>query len=113
MIKKNTSLLSTQSNLVNRTRSETLNDSIIPVFANGSIRLKKDRISFSPLKKTETKKLLNNGCAFSNYLHAELNVDETSIADNRIGRKKKSHTEAIRYGNTLTCTNTTDLSNLL
>ena len=48
---------------------------------------------------------------FSNYVNAELRVDETLITDIRIARKKKkSYAEAVRYDNTLTCANTTYFS---
>ena len=50
----NTSLLSTQLKLINKTRGETLNDSLIQALANDSARLKKDYISLSLLKKRKT-----------------------------------------------------------
>ena len=50
----NTSLLSTQLKLINKTRGETLNDSLILALANDSARLKKDYISLSLLKKRKT-----------------------------------------------------------
>ena len=50
---------------------------------------------------------------FSNYVNAELRVDEKLITDIRIARKKKkSYAEAVGYANTLTCANTTDLSKI-
>ena len=54
---------------------------------------------------------MNREDAFSNYVNAKLKVDETFITDNCGSRKMtKSYVEAIRYDNTLTCANTTDLS---
>ena len=50
----NTSLLSTQLKLINKTRGETLNDSLILALANDSARLKKGYISLSLLKKRKT-----------------------------------------------------------
>ena len=50
----NTSFLSTQLKLINKTRGETLNDSLILALANDSARLKKDYISLSLLKKRKT-----------------------------------------------------------
>ena len=60
----NTPLLSTQLKLINKTRGETLNDSLILSLASDSARLKKDDISLSPPKKRKTEKLLNNGTHF-------------------------------------------------
>ena len=100
-----------QSKLINKTRNETLNDSLVPAVANDSGQLKKGNVSFSRVKRTATKKLMNNGDAFSNYVNAELKVDEAFITDNRVARKrKKPYAETVRYENTLTCANTTDLS---
>ena len=56
---------------------------------------------------------MNSEDAFSNFVNAKLKVDETFITDNRIARKnKKSYAEAVRYDNTSTCANTTDLSKI-
>ena len=44
-------LLTFHSKLVNKTRNETLNDNFVPAVPNDSEKLKKDNISFSPLKK--------------------------------------------------------------
>ena len=85
---KNLSVLSTQAKLVNKARNETLNESLVPAVANDSAHLKKDHVSFSPLKRTATKKVINSGNAFSNYVNAELKVDEIFTMDNRKARKK-------------------------
>ena len=56
---------------------------------------------------------MNSGDTFSNFVNAKLKVDETFMTDNCIARKKKkSYTEAIRYDNTSTCANITDLSRI-
>ena len=81
-------MLSTQAKLVNKTRSETLNDSLVPAVANDSAHLKKDHVSFSPLKRTATNKLMQSGDAFSNYVRAILKVDKIFIMHNHIARKK-------------------------
>ena len=65
-----------QSKLVNKTKNETLNDSLVPAVANNSGQLKKGNVSFSQSKRTATEKLMNSGDAFSNYVNAELKVDE-------------------------------------
>ena len=101
-LRTNSSLLITQSKLVYKTRKETLNDSLVPAVVNDSGQLKKGNVSFSQLKRTATKKLMNSGDAFSNYVNVESKVDEAFIADNHIARKKKnSYAEAVRrYDNT-------------
>ena len=56
---------------------------------------------------------MNSEDAFSNYVNAELKVDESFITENCIGKKrKKSYAGAVRYDNTSTCANTTDLSKI-
>ena len=65
-----------QSKLVNKTKNETLNDSLVPAVANNSGQLKKGNVSFSQSKRTATEKLMNSVDAFSNYVNAELKVDE-------------------------------------
>ena len=56
---------------------------------------------------------MNRGDSFSNFVNDKLKVDETFITDNHIARKKKkSYAEAVRYDNTSTCANTTDLSKI-
>ena len=56
---------------------------------------------------------MNRRDAFSNYVNAELKVDQTFITDNTIARKKKkSYVEDVMYDNTFTCANTTDLSKI-
>ena len=48
--------------------------------------------------------------AFSNCVNAELKVDESFITENCIEKKrKKFYAGAVRYDNTSTCANTTDL----
>ena len=47
----NSLLLTFHSKLVNKTRNETLNDNFVPAVPNDNEKLKKDNISFSPLKK--------------------------------------------------------------
>ena len=102
-----------QSKLVNITRNETLNDSLFQAVANNSTQLKKGNVSFSQLERTATEKLRNSGDAFSNFVNAKLKLDETFITDHRLTRKnKKSYDEAVRYDNTSTCANTTDLSKI-
>ena len=99
----NSSLLITQSKLVNKTRNETLNDFFAPAVANDSELLKKGDVSFSQLKE-QRPKLMNSGDAFSNFCNAELKVDEIFTTDKRIARKNKnSYSEAVRYDNTLIC----------
>ena len=102
-----------QSKVVNKTRNETINNSLFQAGASDSIQLKKGNVSFSQLERTATEKLRNSGDGFSNFANARLKVDETFITDNRIARKnKKSYAEAVRYDNTSTCANTTDLSKI-
>ena len=101
-----------QSKVVNKTRNETINNSLFQTDANDSIQLKKGNVSFSQLERTATEKLSNSGDGFSNFAIAKLKVDETFITDNRIARKNKSYAEAVRYHNTSTCANTTDLSRI-
>ena len=60
----NSSLLITQSKLVNKTRNEILNDSFAPAVASDSGQLKKGDVSFSQLKRTATEKLMNSGMHF-------------------------------------------------
>ena len=109
----NSSLLIIQSKLVNKTSIETINDSLFRAVVKDSIQLKKGNVSFSQLKRTATEKLRNSEDGFSNFVNAKLKVDETFITDNRIARKnKKSYAEAVRYDNTSTCANTTDLSKI-
>ena len=56
---------------------------------------------------------MNRGDSFSNFVNDKLKVDETFITDNHIARKKKkSYAEAVRYDNTSTCANATDLSKI-
>ena len=85
----NSSLLVTQSKLVNKTRNETLNDSFVPAVANDSGQLKKGDVSFSQLKRTATEKLMNSGDVFTNFVNAELKVDEIFTTDNQTARKKE------------------------
>ena len=76
-------------------------------------QLRKRWCCFSQLKRTATEKLMNSGDAFSNYVNAELKVDETFITDNRTPRRKKRYyAEAVRYKITLTWANTTDWSKI-
>ena len=101
----------TQSKLVNKTRNETINDSLFRAVANDSIQLKKGNFSFSQLERTATEKLTNSGDAFSNFVNAKLKVDETFVTDNRISRKNKDlYAGAVNYDNT--SANTTDLSKI-
>ena len=80
---------------------------------NSSGQLKKGNVSFSQLTRMATEKLVSSGDAFSNYVNAKSKVDETFTTDNRITRKKKkSYVGAVRYDNTLTYANTTDLSKI-
>ena len=81
----NSSLLSTQSKLVNKTRNETLNYSLVPAVTNDGAHLMKD-VSFSQMRRTATRKLMNSGVAFSNYINAELKVNGTLITDICIAR---------------------------
>ena len=81
----NSSLLSTQSKLVNKTRNETLNYSLVPAVTNDGTHLMKD-VSFSQMRRTATRKLMNSGVAFSNYINAELKVNGTLITDICIAR---------------------------
>ena len=64
-------MLSTQTKLVNKSRSETLNDSLIAAVAKDSGHLKKVHISFNRLKRTAAKKLMNCGDVFPNYVKGE------------------------------------------
>ena len=57
---------------------------------------------------------MNSGDAFSNFVKAELKVEDTFMTDNSIAKKKrkkkkKSYTPAVRCDNTSSCANTTDL----
>ena len=65
-----------QSKLVNKTKNETLIGFLAPAVANNSGKLKKGNVTFSQSKRTATEKLMNSGDAFSNYVNAELKVDE-------------------------------------
>ena len=67
-------MLSTQSRQASKTRGKTLNESL----------------RFSQFKRTVIKKLMNNGCSFSNYVDAESKVDVTFVTGNCFARKKKS-----------------------
>ena len=78
-------MLSTQSKLVNKTRNETLNYSLVPAVTNDGAHLMKD-VSFSQMRRTATRKLMNSGVAFSNYINAELKVNGTLITDICIAR---------------------------
>ena len=78
-----------QSMLVNKTRNETINDSLFRAVAKDSGQLKKSNVSFSQLNRAATEKLMNKGVAFSNFVNAKLKVNETFVTDNRIARKKK------------------------
>ena len=79
-----------QSKLVNKTRNETINDSLFRAVAKDNGELKKGNVSFSQLKRTATEKLMNSEDVFSNFVDAKLKVDETFITDNGIARKRKS-----------------------
>ena len=86
----NSSLLIIQSKLVNKTSIGTINDSLFRAVVKDSIQLKKGNVSFSQLKRTAARKLMNSGDAFPNFVNAKLKVDETFITDNRIASKKKT-----------------------
>ena len=106
-------MLIIQSNLVNKTRKEPINDSLFGAVIKDSIRLKKGNISFNQLKRTVTEKLMSSEDAFSSFLNAILKVDDTFITDKCIAKKrKKSYSEAVWYNNTSACENTTDFSKI-
>ena len=75
--KSSTSII--QSKLVNKTRNETINDSLFQAVTNDSIQLKKGSVSFSQLERTATEKLSTSGDTFSNIFNVKLKVDETFI----------------------------------
>ena len=62
--KSSTSII--QSKLVNKTRNETINDSLFQAVVNDSIQVKKGNVSFSQLERTAIEKLRNSGDAISN-----------------------------------------------
>ena len=75
--KSSTSII--QSKLVNKTRNETINDSLFQAVTNDSVQLKKGSVSFSQLERTATEKLSTSGDTFSNIFNVKLKVDETFI----------------------------------
>ena len=77
-----------QSKVVNKTRNETLNDSLVQAVANDSGQLSKGNVNFSQLKRTATETLMNSRNAFSNYVDAKLKVGETFIIDNPVLQEK-------------------------
>ena len=98
--------------MVNKTRSKTSNNSLVPAVAKDSGQLKKVKVkvSFSQFKITTTEKIMDRKDTFSNYVHAEIKVDETSKTYNCVARKNnRKYAKAVRYFNTLTYGNTTDL----
>ena len=82
-------MLITQLKLVNKIKSKTSNDSLVPAVPYNSGQLKKVNVSFSQFKRTTTKKLMDREDELSNYVNAELKVDETFIIYNGIARKRK------------------------
>ena len=78
-----------QSKVVNKTKNETISNSLFQAGENNIIQLKKGNVSFSQPKRTTTEKLRNSGDGFSNFANAKLKVDETFITENRIAKKKK------------------------